>query len=136
MPSYKILENGKAVTSSEVIDGYTAYEYGEEPQELLDAINVRTYDELYAEWKIQRDINVKNIEVEFNGKMYHGDEISQNRMVKAIRLMEEDPTITLVDWKAKDKSINPLTYENLKAIVKDAGLQTITLWNAGMPVEE
>lgn len=135
MPSYKILPNGKAFTSIEVLNDCIEYEYGNEPQELLDAINFKTFDERYSKWKAQRNINITNIEIEYNGKYYHGDEISQDRMMKAIRLMEDDATIITVPWKAKDKSINNLTYEEIKSILKQAGLQMISMWNLDMPTE-
>ena len=70
--------------------------------------------------KNNRQIQVNNIEVEYNGKIYQGDETSQDRMSRAIVGMDDDDTI---EWTAKDNSKVVLLRSDLKQILRLAGIE-------------
>ena len=75
--------------------------------------------------KIEKIRLVSNIEVEYNGIVYQGDETSQDRMSRAIAGLPEDGSI---QWKAKDNSINELTKADLKEILFLAGQKQTEIW--------
>ena len=110
---------------------WQAYIVGEEPQELLDAMNYKTPEEILAKWKANRALAVSNIEVVYNTAIYQGDEESQTRMSNAINGLPDD--ITTVPWVSKDNTVTPLNRLDLKAILLDAGTQMALLWNEGRP---
>ena len=58
---------------------------------------------------------ISKIEVEYNGKIYQGDESSQNRISKAINGLIDDLTTT--EWKSKDNSWNVVTRIDLQQIL-------------------
>lgn len=68
--------------------------------------------------KNQRQVLIDNIEVTYNNIIYQCDEISQDRMSRAINGMPDTETIL---WKAKDNSIQTLTKEDLRIILYKAG---------------
>lgn len=139
MPSYKILPNGKAFASIDVLEGYIEYEYGSEPQELLDAINLKTFDETFYDWVEGRRDAIKNLEISYSDVIYEADEIAQSRMLRAIKALEIDQelggSITTVDWVAKDDTIHTLNINDLKKIFRDSTLLQATMWNVDRPTE-
>ena len=84
----------------------------------------------YQTWKSERQNKVDNIEVEYNGVIYQGDELSQTRMARAISAMDDNETI---EWVAKDNSIQILSKADLSAILKEAGIKQTQIWNDGRP---
>ena len=58
---------------------------------------------------------ISKIEVEYNGKIYQGDESSQSRISKAINGLTDDSITT--EWKAKDNSWNVVTRIDLQQIL-------------------
>jgi len=80
-------------------------------------------------WKQDRQQKVDAIEVTYKGVVYQGNEISQNRMTKAITALPDNTTT--VPWTAKDNTVHNLTKVDLQAILLDAGTQQSVLWNQG-----
>lgn len=76
--------------------------------------------------KNNRTTLVKNIEVEYNGVVYQGDETSQDRMSRAINGLPDDTTT--ISWKAKDNSSQELTRLDLKEILFLAGQEQTRIW--------
>ena len=85
-------------------------------------------DEIYLKQvsKTNRTTLVENIEVEYNGVVYQGDEISQDRMSRAINGLPDD--VTTISWKAKDNSSQELTRLDLKEILFLAGQEQTRIW--------
>lgn len=65
--------------------------------------------------KIEKIRLVSNIEVEYKGILYQGDETSQDRISRAINGLPND--VTTISWKAKDNSSQELTRLDLKEIL-------------------
>lgn len=76
--------------------------------------------------KSNRTTLVENIEVEYNRVVYQGDEISQDRMSRAINGLPDD--IATILWKAKDNSSQELTRLDLKEILFMAGQEQTRIW--------
>jgi len=93
-------------------------------------IRPKTKEELLKAWKEQRQKKVDNIEVEYNGVVYQGDELSQTRIARAITAMGDNDSI---DWVAKDNSVHKLTKDDLKAILLKAGQIQSKIWVEGRP---
>ena len=85
-------------------------------------------DEIYLKQisKANRTTLVENIEVEYNGTIYQGDETSQDRMSRAINGLSDDTTT--ISWKAKDNSSQELTRLDLKEILFLAGQEQTRIW--------
>ena len=76
--------------------------------------------------KSNRTTLVENIEVEYNGVVYQGDETSQDRMSRAINGLPNDTTT--ISWKAKDNSSQELNRLDLKEILFLAGQEQTRIW--------
>ena len=85
-------------------------------------------DEIYLKQisKANRATLVENIEVEYNGTIYQGDETSQDRMSRAINGLPDDTTT--ISWKAKDNSSQELNRLDLKEILFLAGQEQTRIW--------
>ena len=85
-------------------------------------------DEIYLKQisKANRTTLVENIEVEYNGVVYQGDETSQDRMSRAINGLPDD--VTTISWKAKDNSSQELNRLDLKEILFLAGQEQTRIW--------
>ncbi len=108
---------------------------GDETQCMSNVGKEETYEEVdffpslnftYTDVLKYNKINlVASIEVLYNGTVYQGDEISQDRMSRAIVGMDDDDTI---EWKAKDNSKVTLLKSDLKQILRLAGIEQTKLW--------
>lgn len=78
------------------------------------------------EKKELRTLLVANIEVEYNGIVYQGDETSQDRISRAINGLPDDTTT--ISWKAKDNSSKELTRLDLKEILFLAVQEQTRIW--------
>lgn len=83
------------------------------------------------QWKTNRQNEVDKIEVNYNGIIYQGDEVSQTRMARALSVMSD--TDIFDGWVAKDNSLHSLTKADFIAILKTAGAKQSVIWNAGRP---
>ncbi len=76
-----------------------------------------------------RDDKVSKIVVTVSsGKSFDGDEMSQTRMSRAITVMNNDPTITYINWKLHNNAIAEVTKEEFIEAVKLAGQQQTNYW--------
>jgi hypothetical protein len=82
-------------------------------------------------WKSKRQDIVDNIEVTYNGIVYQGDEISQNRMNLAINVITDDTTT--INWTAKNNSVVALNRVDLRSILIQSATQQMVVWNDGRP---
>ena len=116
---YIILDIEDAVSS------YIEYDEGIIPVfRELTGVELAPY--LNIESKKARAVAVENIEVEYNGVIYQGDETSQDRMSRAINGLPDD--VTVIYWKAKDNSSQELTRLDLKEILFLAGQEQTRIW--------
>lgn len=76
-------------------------------------------------YKSIRQNLVDNIEITYNEVVYQGDEISQDRMSRYINGIND---IDIVLWIAKDNSKVSLTKEDLKQILRLAGIEQTKVW--------
>lgn len=95
----------------------------------VEDVNLKKQYE-YNQWKAERQSKVDNIEVELNGVVYQGDETSQTRVARAVSAMEDIDTVM---WVAKDNSVNELSKEDLKYILREAGIKQTLIWNDSRP---
>lgn len=85
-------------------------------------------DEQYLNqvFKEERQRLVNSIEVEYQGNIYQGDELSQDRMSRALNGLPNDSSLIL--WKTKSNSTVNLTRVDLKEILFKAGEKQTLLW--------
>ena len=83
----------------------------------------KSYNE--QNYKTIRQNIVDNIEVIYNEIIYQGDEKSQDRMSRAIVGMDDEDTI---EWTAKDNSKVVLLRNDLKQILRLAGIEQTKVW--------
>jgi len=77
-------------------------------------------------FKAERQKLVDNIEVTYNALIFQGDEISQDRMSRAINALPDD--VSTILWVAKDNTATQLNKIDLRAILFDAGNQQASIW--------
>lgn len=85
-------------------------------------------DEAYLKQSSKANIQalVKDIEVEYNGVIYQGDETSQDRMSRAINGLPDE--VSTIYWKAKDNSVLALNKLDLKKILYLAVQEQTKIW--------
>lgn len=86
----------------------------------------KTPDDIRAELKHQRDLNVSQITVTVAEMLFDGDEVSQNRMARAICAMDDLDTTS---WTLADNSVVTVTKEQLKEALRLAGIAQTELWS-------
>lgn len=101
------------------------------PEEVAQYKADRLAKQTVTDWKTNRQTEVDNIEVNYNGIIYQGDEISQTRMARALSVMSD--TDIFDGWVSKDNSLHSLTKADFIAILKTAGAKQSAIWNAGRP---
>ena len=79
-------------------------------------------------FKANRKILLDNLEITHDGVIYQADEVSQDRMARAIVAMETFPAETTINWVAKDNSIHSLTRADLQAMLGLAGIAQADIW--------
>jgi hypothetical protein len=110
-----------------------------EPEFTPEEKALNEYNKAKEDWKADRQSKVDNIEVEYNGIIYQGDETSQTRMDRASRslekrdLAEPDNTPHTTTWVAKDNSEHQLNSEDLANLVMLAGEIQSSIWSTGRP---
>ena len=92
-----------------------------------------TTEQIYTNWKSERQNKIDNLEVVHNDIVYQGDELSQTRIARAISVMDD---IETTQWVAKDNSIQTLNKADLSAILKEAGIKQTLIWNENRPEAE
>lgn len=92
----------------------------------------REYEQALNIWKQQRQEAVDAIIVEHNGKEFQGDEVSQDRMARAILSLSDEDTI---NWVAYDNTEIEMTKADLQTILTQAREQQSSIWNKNRPVK-
>lgn len=77
--------------------------------------------------KIHRAMNVASLTVEVRGKVFDGDEDSQNRMNRAITIMAHT-NVSSIAWKLATNEVAQVTIEDLKDALTAAGALQLSLW--------
>lgn len=81
---------------------------------------------LYEEYKKNREVAVAAITVKTaSGKVFDGDERSQDRMARAVALGSAGE---LTQWKLADNAIATVTWEELKEALRLAGEAQTAIW--------
>lgn len=91
-------------------------------------VKTKRTDEAYLKQSSKANIQalVKDIEVEYNGVIYQGDETSQDRMSRAINGLPDE--VSTIYWKAKDNSALALNKLDLKKILYLAVQEQTKIW--------
>ena len=92
----------------------------------------REYEQALNIWKQQRQEAVDAIIVEHKGKKFQGDEVSQDRIARAILSLSDGDTI---NWVAYDNTEVELTKTDLQTILTQAREQQNLIWNKDRPVK-
>ena len=85
----------------------------------------------YQAWKASRQLAIDAITVEVGGRIYDGDETSQNRMARAVAAA--DNLEDIVSWTLADNSTALVSAGDLKEALRLAGLKQTEIWNEGRP---
>lgn len=119
-------ENGEDILG----EYYTDYNEDMTPDLTTYEANIKAQE--LKDWKAERQTAVDNIEVEYNGVIFQGDELSQERMARTATALEGKPDVVIM-WTAKDNKDYPLKRANLLEVLLDAGTQQSTIWSQGRP---
>ena len=88
-------------------------------------------EQIYQEWKAERQQMVDAITVEVDGFIFDGDEVSQNRIARAVAVA--DLMTETTEWTLADNTVATVTIQQLKTACRLAGEAQTRLWNAGRP---
>lgn len=81
------------------------------------------------ELKAQRAIAVEAITVTTStGKTFDGDEDSQQRMARAILILNANPTVLTTTWTLADNTVADVTKDELIEALTLAGVEQSKLW--------
>ncbi len=87
--------------------------------------------DIYTEWKVERQKAVDAITVEVDGLVFDGNEVSQNRMARAVTAAN---TLTeTIEWTMHDNSVAAVTVQQLKTACRLAVEAQTAIWNEGRP---
>jgi len=90
-------------------------------------------EQIYQEWKAERQQMVDAITVEVDGFIFDGDEVSQNRMARAVAVAAADAMTETTEWTLHDNSVAIVTVQQLKTACRLAGEAQTAIWNQGRP---
>ena len=85
----------------------------------------------YDTWKTERQARVNTITVEVDGFIFDGDEVSQNRMARAVTAADQLTDTT--PWTLHDNSVVLVTAQQLKTACRLASEAQTLIWNDGRP---
>jgi hypothetical protein len=91
----------------------------------------KEYEQALRIWKQQRQEAVDSIIVEHKGKKFQGDEVSQDRIARAILSLSDGDVI---NWVALDNTEVELTKADLQTILTQAREQQSLIWNKDRPI--
>lgn len=114
MTQYYKIENNYPVISPILLEGFTEYEVGEEPKELIDAFAYQSQLEIEQEGKITKQLALDTITVTTaNGNVFDGRDKDRARMNEAITA-SDILGITTTQWKLHDNTVKVITLDELK----------------------
>ncbi len=85
----------------------------------------------YEAWKVERQGRVDAIVVEVDGMVFDGDELSQNRMARAVAAA--DLMTETTEWTLADNTVATVSVQTLKTACRLAGEAQTAIWNEGRP---
>lgn len=99
----------------------------------IDWSKMRTASDLAAEqaqadyeaWKVERKARVDALEVEVDGLVFQGNEISQGRMLRRADTLNGDET---ADWVLADNTVVQVTSAQLRAAARAAVDEMGRIW--------
>ena len=100
-------------------------------KETAESKRNKVLDESLQAWKTERELLVRGIRVEVNGLVYDGDEISQNRMARAVAAA--DSMDQMVAWTLADNTVATVAVLQLKKALSLASTKQTEIWNEGRP---
>ena len=114
---YTFFETYKPFTKIKVnVNGVMSYEEDSDRKELQERI----------QFKEEREIAVGTSTVEYDGMVFDSGEVSQNRMLRPIAVLQNDTDTQM--WVLHDNSVVYLKKYQFLAVLELAGLQQSSLW--------
>ena len=86
-----------------------------------------------VKWKANRELLVSQIEVEYEGHIYQGDETSQDRMSRALAVLPDDISTT---WRTSDNQNVSISKDDLKEILFLSGQEQTRIWFENEPITQ
>jgi hypothetical protein len=87
-----------------------------------------TQEQTTEEWKEERARLVADITVVVDGKAFDGDEKSQDRMARAVTVLQTMPKGATADWTLADNTVAPVTLPVLTAALASSMQRMSELW--------
>lgn len=87
---------------------------------------VKSEEEELCDLKVKRSQNVSKIVVTVDGKAFDGDEVSQNRIARALTALDDSES-TL--WTLNNNEIVSVTKTQLKEALRLAGAAQTSMWD-------
>ncbi|MDH1503551.1 DUF4376 domain-containing protein [Aeromonas caviae] len=88
-------------------------------------------EQIYQEWKAERQQRVDAITVEVDGFIFDGDEVSQNRMADMIA--GADDLADTTEWTLADNRVVVVTIRQLKQALRLSTASRAAIWNEDRP---
>lgn len=88
-------------------------------------------EQIYQEWKAERQQRVDAITVEVDGFIFDGDEVSQNRMARAVA--GADLMTETTEWTLADNRVVVVTIRQLKQALRLSTASLAAIWNEDRP---
>ncbi len=101
---------------------------------MLETVSIKRAKQAEAEhqmWKAARQQAVDTITVEVDGLRFDGNEISQNRIARAIAA--SDSPEQMLAWTLADNMVVTVTVLQLKKALVLASTKQTEIWNNGRP---
>lgn len=89
---------------------------------------VRTDEELREDFKRERAEIVANSTVVYNGMEFDADEVSQNRMLRPIAVLQHKPEGTTQKWFLTNNQSVHLVIDDFLAVLELAGVAQTDVW--------
>lgn len=128
-PVYR-LEASSTFSKPSFVDGFTPYYDGNEWKNIPNPSTEELAIQSLNDAKTERKNAVDEITVEVDGMVFDGDEISQQRMARAVVMFNSnnltDDTKTV--WVLADNTIAEVTVEQLSKALLLAGQKQTELW--------
>ena len=111
---------------SDIVFDFSKYEYSYLDGKFIEKELIVSPEAQALRTKEHKAELIRNIEVVYKNIVYQGDEISQDRISRAINWIPDDTST--ISWKAADNSAQELTRKDLKEILFLAGQEQTRIW--------
>lgn len=126
------LADGAFIPNDPANTDYAAYlkwlEEGNEP----DPVDPPSPEQVYQEWKTDRQTKVDAITVEVDEMVFDGNEAAQSRMSREV--ISADDMEMVVKWILHDNTVADVTIAQLKQACRLACEAQTEIWHEGRPV--